>query len=43
MILKNIEQYVVQDDENQTAYLKLPATTTGGTGTAARSRPTPTT
>ena len=24
MILKNIEQYVVQDDENQTAYLKLP-------------------
>ena len=25
MILKNIEQYVVQDDENQTAYLKLPA------------------
>jgi uncharacterized protein YfaS (alpha-2-macroglobulin family) len=27
MILKNIEQFVVQDDENQTAYLKLP----GGT------------
>jgi uncharacterized protein YfaS (alpha-2-macroglobulin family) len=25
MILKNIEQYVVQDDENQTAYLRLPA------------------
>ncbi|MBL8796167.1 MAG: alpha-2-macroglobulin [Planctomycetia bacterium] len=25
MILKNIEQYVVQDDENQTAYLKLPS------------------
>jgi uncharacterized protein YfaS (alpha-2-macroglobulin family) len=25
MILKNIEQYIVQDDENQTAYLKLPA------------------
>jgi uncharacterized protein YfaS (alpha-2-macroglobulin family) len=25
MILKNIKQYVVQDDENQTAYLKLPA------------------
>jgi alpha-2-macroglobulin len=25
MILKNIEQYVVQDNENQTAYLKLPA------------------
>ncbi|HJT79421.1 MAG TPA: MG2 domain-containing protein, partial [Gemmataceae bacterium] len=24
MILKNIGQYVVQDDENQTAYLKLP-------------------
>jgi uncharacterized protein YfaS (alpha-2-macroglobulin family) len=24
MILKNIEQYLVQDDENQTAYLKLP-------------------
>jgi len=24
MILKNISQYVVQDDENQTAYLKLP-------------------
>ena len=24
MILQNIEQYVVQDDENQTAYLKLP-------------------
>src|SRR5947208_14545005 len=25
MILKNIEQYVVQDEENQTAYLRLPA------------------
>ena len=25
MILQNIDQYVVQDDENQTAYLKLPA------------------
>ena len=25
MVLKNIEQYVVQDDENQTAHLKLPA------------------
>ncbi len=25
MILKNVEQYVVRDDENQTAYLKLPA------------------
>jgi uncharacterized protein YfaS (alpha-2-macroglobulin family) len=25
MILKNIEQFVVQDDENQTAYLRLPA------------------
>jgi uncharacterized protein YfaS (alpha-2-macroglobulin family) len=25
MILQNIEQFVVQDDENQTAYLKLPA------------------
>lgn len=25
MILKNIEQFVVEDDENQTAYLKLPA------------------
>ncbi len=25
MVLKNIEQFVVQDDENQTAYLKLPA------------------
>jgi uncharacterized protein YfaS (alpha-2-macroglobulin family) len=25
MILKNIEQFVVQDDENQTAFLKLPA------------------
>ena len=25
MILKNIEQYVVEDEENQTAYLKLPA------------------
>jgi alpha-2-macroglobulin len=25
MILENIEQYVVQDNENQTAYLKLPA------------------
>ena len=25
MILKNIAQFVVQDDENQTAYLKLPA------------------
>ena len=25
MILQNINQYVVQDNENQTAYLKLPA------------------
>jgi uncharacterized protein YfaS (alpha-2-macroglobulin family) len=25
MVLKNIEQFVVQDDENQTAYLRLPA------------------
>jgi uncharacterized protein YfaS (alpha-2-macroglobulin family) len=25
MILRNIEQFVVQDEENQTAYLKLPA------------------
>ena len=25
MILKNIEQFVVRDEENQTAYLKLPA------------------
>jgi uncharacterized protein YfaS (alpha-2-macroglobulin family) len=25
MILRNIEQYLVQDDENQTAYLRLPA------------------
>ena len=25
MILQNIEQFVVQDEENQTAYLKLPA------------------
>jgi uncharacterized protein YfaS (alpha-2-macroglobulin family) len=25
MIMKNIEQFVVQDEENQTAYLKLPA------------------
>ncbi|HEY2838692.1 MAG TPA: alpha-2-macroglobulin family protein, partial [Pirellulales bacterium] len=24
MVLRNIEQYLVQDDENQTAYLKLP-------------------
>jgi uncharacterized protein YfaS (alpha-2-macroglobulin family) len=24
MVLKNIEQYVVEDDENQTAYLRLP-------------------
>ena len=24
MILQNIEQFLVQDDENQTAYLKLP-------------------
>ncbi len=24
MIMKNIEQYVVQDDENQTAYLRMP-------------------
>jgi hypothetical protein len=24
MIMKNIDQYLVQDDENQTAYLKLP-------------------
>jgi uncharacterized protein YfaS (alpha-2-macroglobulin family) len=27
MILKNIEQYLVQDDENQTAYLRLPGDT----------------
>jgi uncharacterized protein YfaS (alpha-2-macroglobulin family) len=27
MILKNIEQFLVQDDENQTAYLRLPAGT----------------
>jgi uncharacterized protein YfaS (alpha-2-macroglobulin family) len=27
MILKNIEQFLVQDPENQTAYLKLPADT----------------
>jgi len=27
MILRNIEQYLVQDEENQTAYLKLPADT----------------
>lgn len=27
MLLKNIEQFVVEDDENQTAYLKLPANT----------------
>jgi uncharacterized protein YfaS (alpha-2-macroglobulin family) len=26
MILKNISQYVVEDDENQTAYLRLPET-----------------
>jgi uncharacterized protein YfaS (alpha-2-macroglobulin family) len=25
MVLRNIEQFVVQDDENQTAYLKLPS------------------
>ena len=25
MILKNLQQYVVEDEENQTAYLKLPA------------------
>jgi uncharacterized protein YfaS (alpha-2-macroglobulin family) len=25
MVLKNVEQFVVQDDENQTAYLRLPA------------------
>lgn len=25
MILKNLDQYLVQDEENQTAYLKLPA------------------
>src|SRR6266581_952254 len=25
MILQNIEQFLVQDDENQTAYLRLPA------------------
>ena len=25
MMLQNISQYVVQDEENQTAYLKLPA------------------
>ena len=24
MIIRNIEQFLVQDDENQTAYLKLP-------------------
>ncbi|HID24099.1 MAG TPA: hypothetical protein EYP14_17090, partial [Planctomycetaceae bacterium] len=27
MILRNIEQYLVEDDENQTAYLKLPEST----------------
>ena len=44
MILKNIEQFLVQDDENQTAYLQAcRKATTGGTGTAARSRRTPTT
>ena len=26
MILRNIDQYLVQDEENETAYLKLPAT-----------------
>ena len=25
MIMKNIEQYVVEDEENESAYLKLPA------------------
>ena len=25
MVLRNIDQYLVQDDENQTAYLKMPA------------------
>lgn len=25
MVMRNIDQYLVQDDENQTAYLKLPA------------------
>ncbi len=28
MIMKNIEQYLVQDDENQTAYLRLPENNT---------------
>src|SRR5438132_1260046 len=27
MILQNIEQYLVQDEENQTAYLRLPVST----------------
>ena len=39
MVMRNISQYVVEDDENQTAYLNLPGAS-GGTGTAANSRPT---
>ena len=41
MVMRNISQYVVEDDENQTAYLNCPKTS-GGTGTAASTRPTPT-
>ncbi len=38
MLMRNIDQFLVQDDENQTAYLNLPATTAGGAGTAASTK-----
>ncbi len=41
MLLKNIEQYLVRDAENQTAYLKLRSRTAGGTGMEAGPKPTP--
>ena len=41
MIVRNIDQYLEQDDENQTAWLRLPQRTAGGTGTAANTRRRP--
>ncbi len=38
MIMRNIGQFVVEDNENQTAYLNC-RRTSGGTGTAANTRP----
>lgn len=40
MTMQNLSQYLVHDNENQTAYLRPPRTTTGGTGTAPTSKPT---